>query len=78
MPVCQFNTETVGNLSTQSFDDVWKSESALESRRWVDACPGCWAECEVMPSAIYSGDLLLSRVSGAPRPAVPEPAADLS
>jgi MoaA/NifB/PqqE/SkfB family radical SAM enzyme len=62
VPVCQFNTETIGNLSTQSFDEVWKGEAAAESRRWVDDCPGCWAECEVMPSAIYSADLLFDRL----------------
>ena len=58
VPVCQFNTEAVGNLATQTLDDVWRGAKACRSRQWVDACPGCWAECEVMPSAIYSGDLL--------------------
>ena len=58
VPVCQFNTETVGNLLHQSLDEVWHAEETRKSRAWVDACPGCWAECEVMPSAIYSGDLL--------------------
>lgn len=57
VPVCQFNTETVGNLLTSSFDEVWGGAPANESRRWVDACPGCWAECEVMPSALYTGDI---------------------
>jgi MoaA/NifB/PqqE/SkfB family radical SAM enzyme len=56
VPVCQFNTETVGNLLTNSFDDVW-GPAAKGARAWVDACPGCWAECEVMPSAIYTGDI---------------------
>lgn len=58
VPVCQFNTEQVGNLLTQSFEEVWSGAAAKAARQWVDACPGCWAECEVMPSAIYSGDLL--------------------
>jgi MoaA/NifB/PqqE/SkfB family radical SAM enzyme len=58
VPVCQFNTERVGNLLTQSFDEVWRGSEAKESRAWVDACRGCWAECEVLPSAIYTGDLL--------------------
>ncbi len=57
VPVCQFNTETVGNLLTDSFDAVWHNASARESRAWVDNCPGCWAECEVMPSAIFTGDI---------------------
>ena len=57
VPVCQFNTEKMGNLVTQSFDEVWYADHTNESREWVDGCPGCWAECEVMPSAIFSGDL---------------------
>jgi MoaA/NifB/PqqE/SkfB family radical SAM enzyme len=58
VPVCQFNTEKMGNLVTQSFDEVWYAANTNESRKWVDGCPGCWAECEVMPSAIFSGDLV--------------------
>jgi AdoMet-dependent heme synthase len=57
VPVCQFNTESAGNLLASSFDEVWGSAAAVDSRKWVDACPGCWAECEVMPSAIYTGDI---------------------
>jgi MoaA/NifB/PqqE/SkfB family radical SAM enzyme len=59
VPVCQFNTERVGNLLHQSFEEVWQGSAADESRAWVDACPGCWAECEVIPSALYTGDLFL-------------------
>ncbi|MBW7906000.1 MAG: radical SAM protein [Phycisphaerae bacterium] len=58
VPVCQFNTERVGNLLHQSFEDVWHNGAATASRAWVDKCPGCWAECEVMPNAIYSGDIV--------------------
>jgi MoaA/NifB/PqqE/SkfB family radical SAM enzyme len=60
VPVCQFNTETVGNLLHQSLDEIWQAEATRQQRAWVDACPGCWAECEVMPNALYSGDLLIS------------------
>jgi MoaA/NifB/PqqE/SkfB family radical SAM enzyme len=56
--VCQFNTEPIGNLTLQSFEDLWHAAAARRAREWVDACSGCWAECEVMPNAIYSGDLL--------------------
>ena len=59
VPTCQMNTETVGNLSRDSFDAVWFGTEALEKRSWVRGCPGCWAECEVVPSAIFSGDVLL-------------------
>lgn len=58
VPVCQFNTERVGNLLTQSFEQVWHGDDARQSRGWVDGCPGCWAECEVMPSALFTGDIL--------------------
>jgi hypothetical protein len=58
VPVCQFNTETVGNLLRDNFDDVWHGAAATAARAWVDDGPGCWAECEVMPSALYTGDLL--------------------
>jgi MoaA/NifB/PqqE/SkfB family radical SAM enzyme len=57
VPVCQFNGAVVGNLRRQRFPAVWASVVAAEQRAWVRACPGCWAECEVAPSAVYSGDL---------------------
>lgn len=63
MPTCQFNTRTVGNLRRQSFTEVWGGESAAKQRSWVGACPGCWAECEVLPNAVYTGDLIADRVS---------------
>jgi MoaA/NifB/PqqE/SkfB family radical SAM enzyme len=56
--VCQFNTERVGNLLEQSLDEIWNAHGTKSSRAWVDGCTGCWAECEVMPNAIYSGDLV--------------------
>ena len=59
VPVCQFNTETVGNLLHQSFDEIWHGATTRPARQWVDDCAGCWAECEVMPSAIYTGDVLV-------------------
>jgi MoaA/NifB/PqqE/SkfB family radical SAM enzyme len=58
VPVCQFNSERLGNLREQTFDEVWFGKAAEEGRTWVRACPGCWAECEVLPSAFYTGDIL--------------------
>lgn len=58
VPVCQFNSRRVGNLRTQSLEQVWFGEDIHAHRRWVSDCPGCWAECEVIPNAIYTGDLL--------------------
>lgn len=58
VPVCQFNTEAVGSLRRTSFRTLWRSRTATRHRRWVRSCPGCWAECEVLPSALYSGAIL--------------------
>ncbi|MBL9171922.1 MAG: radical SAM protein [Verrucomicrobiales bacterium] len=62
MPTCQFNSRRVGNLRRQSFDEVWGGDLIQRQRAWVRQCPGCWAECEVLPNAIYSGDLLRALV----------------
>lgn len=58
VPTCQFNSHVVGNLRNQTFREVWQSVKTAEMRRWVRACKGCWAECEVVPSAVYSLDIL--------------------
>lgn len=58
VPTCQFNSKIAGNLREQSFNEIWSSARADKQREWVRKCPGCWAECEVVPSAIYTGDLL--------------------
>lgn len=57
VPVCQSNTEAIGNVVRDGFEADWRSDRANRARQWVDRCAGCWAECEVVPSAIYSGDL---------------------
>ncbi len=61
VPTCQFNSNVVGNLRTASFKKLWTDAVTNEQRQWVDRCAGCWAECEVIPSAIYSLDLLRRR-----------------
>ena len=61
VPTCQFNSKVVGNLHATDFDTCWNSGAALTGRAWVEKCPGCWAECEVLPSAILGGDLLMDR-----------------
>lgn len=68
VPTCQFNSKTVGNLREHSFEEVWNSVKAAEQRKWVHNCAGCWAECEVLPSAIYTGDLLKEFWRPAPSP----------
>jgi MoaA/NifB/PqqE/SkfB family radical SAM enzyme len=63
VPTCQFNTITVGNLRHQRFEEIWQSETTRKQRSWVNACPGCWAECEVLPNALYTGDLVREYLS---------------
>ena len=57
VPTCQFNTRKVGNLRRQSFREIWFGPEITRQRGWVRKCPGCWAECEVLPNAVYTGDL---------------------
>ncbi|MFW6365899.1 MAG: radical SAM/SPASM domain-containing protein [Spirochaetota bacterium] len=57
VPVCQFHSASIGNLRTDSFHDVWYGRKASAFREWVSKCPGCWAECEILPNAVYSGDI---------------------
>lgn len=58
IPVCQFNAKIVGNLLEDDFEALWDRATTREQRDWVARCPGCWAECEVLPSAALHGDLL--------------------
>lgn len=60
VPTCQFNSKRVGNLRHQTFAEVWEGAAAAAQRDWVSRCPGCWAECEILPNAVYTGDLLRS------------------
>lgn len=64
IPICQFNSNTVGNLKQQSFNEIWNSVEAAKQRLRVKKCGGCWAECEVLPSALYSGEILSYSIFG--------------
>jgi MoaA/NifB/PqqE/SkfB family radical SAM enzyme len=57
IPICQFNTAPVGDFRSQTFEEIWFGDEIKVHRDWVKNCPGCWAECEVLPNAVYSGDL---------------------
>jgi MoaA/NifB/PqqE/SkfB family radical SAM enzyme len=57
LPTCQFNTSVVGNLRHQKFEEIWHGSPVKLQRKWVNQCKGCWAECEILPNAIYSGDI---------------------
>lgn len=65
VPTCQFNSHVVGNLRRQPFAEIWRSAEVQQQRDWVRRCVGCWAECEVLPSAVYTGDLLQSLIQPA-------------
>jgi len=57
VPTCQNSSRVIGNVRENTFAEIWESALAGSQRKWVKACAGCWSECEVLPSAIYSGDL---------------------
>lgn len=73
VPTCQFNTRVAGDLRQQSFEQLWHSEQVEKQRSWVRACPGCWAECEVLPNAVYTGDLVRDLLTPASRHRPPRP-----
>ena len=58
IPVCMHNSHTVGNLVESSFRELWRGENAVKQRQWVNRCRGCWAGCEIVPNAVYSGDII--------------------
>ena len=60
VPVCLYNSTIVGNLNEKSLKEVWFgiNDDMEASRRWVKNCKGCWAGCETIVSAIYSGDIV--------------------
>lgn len=58
VPVCQFNSKTVGNFREKTFEQIWFGDEIKPQRNWVRKCSGCWAECEVLPSAIYTGEIV--------------------
>lgn len=59
VPVCLYNSRVVGNLKETPFHELWfgNGEKIVEGRHWVSKCKGCWAECEVIPNAVYQGDI---------------------
>lgn len=58
VPTCQMNSKRAGDLRNTSLEEMRASPRYREQRRWVQECAGCWAECEVLPSAFYTGDVL--------------------
>lgn len=58
VPICFNDSRVAGNLRKASFREVWFGHAMSEGREIVRRCPGCWSGCEIIPSAIYSGDML--------------------
>jgi MoaA/NifB/PqqE/SkfB family radical SAM enzyme len=58
VPICLSNSTIVGNLKKTTAKDFWFSKEIKKYRQLVKNCPGCWYECETIPSAIYSGDII--------------------
>jgi MoaA/NifB/PqqE/SkfB family radical SAM enzyme len=57
VPICFNDARVVGNLRAAGFRALWAGPARAQARRIVRSCPGCWSGCEVIPSAVYSGDL---------------------
>jgi len=57
VPVCLFNAQIVGNLKTTPLKELWLGSKIEPFRKMIKKCPGCWAGCEVIPNAIYTGDI---------------------
>ncbi|UCG53882.1 MAG: radical SAM protein [Dehalococcoidia bacterium] len=58
VPICLYDSTIVGNLTKVGFKELWFGGRMGEYRDRVKRCPGCWAGCEVIPNAIYSGDII--------------------
>ncbi|MEW6203032.1 MAG: radical SAM protein [bacterium] len=52
-------TQTAGNVRTHTLSKIWYSAEAGDIRRSVRKCPGCWVECDIIPSAFFTGDIIL-------------------
>lgn len=60
VPICLYNATIVGNLKEKSLKELWfgRNDKVETGRQWVKNCKGCWAGCETIVSAIYSGDIV--------------------
>jgi MoaA/NifB/PqqE/SkfB family radical SAM enzyme len=55
---CSFKPQVIGNLRKSSFSEIWFSENAIQRRKEIKNCKGCWVICDIIPSIIYSGDII--------------------
>jgi len=57
VPICFNDSRVVTNLRDVGFRKAWSSDEVQGGRAIVRKCPGCWSGCEIIPSAVYTGDL---------------------
>lgn len=55
---CNFKPGAVGNLNSSTFSEIWLSKKTVEKRLEVKRCEGCWNPCNIIPSAVYSGNVI--------------------
>jgi len=60
VPVCLYNAKIIGNIYQADLPAIWNNQMITDMRQWVARCPGCWAECEVVPNATFSFSTLLT------------------
>ncbi len=58
IPICLIHNTIVGNAIRDDFRTLWHSPEIGRHRKTVKDCEGCWAGCESIPSAIYTGDIV--------------------
>jgi Fe-coproporphyrin III synthase len=49
---CSMWNQVIGNIKTESFEQIWNSEKNAEARETIagERCPNCWTPCEAQPS----------------------------
>ena len=57
LPTCQFNSTSIGNLRRKNFASIWFGNPVAKQRQWINNCPGCWTEREILPNEFYSADI---------------------
>jgi MoaA/NifB/PqqE/SkfB family radical SAM enzyme len=58
IPICLIYNTIVGNAVRDDFNELWYGEKIRGHRRTIKDCEGCWVGCEIIPSAIYTGDII--------------------
>jgi Fe-coproporphyrin III synthase len=60
VPVCLYNSKTVGSLLEKDLSELQATERFKTQEAWVKKCPGCWVSCESVPNAIFDIKTLVS------------------